>query len=620
MKSVRHIILFAICTGVFVVLSQAQPREQEPKPSSKGKDAVIRRADIVRTNATSLLYALAQGGNEIGSVFERVLVMAEVADALWPVDQDSARRILVRDFQEIDKLSAGPDSNSALVASQRRTLRRIVLSRIARHDPALASQLINNLPKEPPTADERARQRDGAATPNGEALLGLAQNLLSTDTKKAALLALASLPDGLSQRLRLFLNGLRAKDPGAADVVVDAALKQASTEHPGRLFDVMMLWDYVYQPKNFYLNGISWEREADEVRSGPSPVLQKRVLQFAVTAIMENLQQLPATLESESDRRLSQQQAGSIYSVIQQLLPNMQSDWPQGAVDLQQALARVQRDLQTIGQKPPERPENNEKSDSEGSLVEKLLEKASSASMGEGRDSLYLGASFKLLQLGKYEQAKTVAAKIDDLDRRQTILEPINFKLALELAEKGSLNEALTIVPQLKTPELRIDVLARVGNAFLAKGDAPSGFDAFTSAQSAASKAEPSVEIVAATLRVASGVLKNDSSRAAELIGLAIQIANKVKDDQSPWPLISPASNDPLSFTWKNSDGQGLQSVKTSYGRNGGLPALLSKLEFEEAVALAKNIKLKALSLAVQAAVCRAAIESTQVKTAAAQL
>ena len=104
------------------------------------------------------------------------------------------------------------------------------------------------------------------------------------------------------------------------------------------------------------------------------------------------------------------------------------------------------------------------------------------------------------------------------------------------------------------------------------------------------------------------------------MIGLAIQIANKVKDDQSPWPLISPASTDPLSFSWKNSDGEGLQSVKTSYSRSGGLPALLSKLEFEQAVALAKSIQSKALSLAVQAAICRAAIESTQDKIAAARL
>ena len=612
-------ILLAILMAVFVP-AQSQVRDQAVNSASKSNAADTKKADRLRTNAMSLLYSLAQSGNEIDSVFERVLVLAEVGDALWLVDQDQARKILVRDFQEIDKLSAGADRDRKVVENQTRTLRRIVLSRIARHDPALASQLIRSLPSEPPTEDDRARQRDGVSTVNGEALLGLAQGLLATDPKKAAFLGAASLQDGLSQRLRLFLIALRAKDPAAADALADAALKQAAGEHPARLFDVLMLWDYAYQPASFYLNGISWEREPGEARNHPSPLFQKRVLQFAVAAIIENLQQLPPRFESEHDRQFAQQQAGAIHSVIQQLLPSMQSDWPQGVADLQQAQARVQRDLQTLGQKPPERPAANERSESDVSVVDKLLERASSASMGQGRDSLYLEAAFKLLQLGKYEQAKQVAGKIDNLDQRQTIVDPINFKVAIELVEKDSLNEALSLADQIQRPELRIAALARVGKAFFAKGDSASGLGAIQSAQSLASKAEPAIEISAATLRVADAVIKEDPFRASELIGLAIQIANKVKDDQSPWSLMPAPSADPLNFSWKNAAGGGLESVKSSYSRTGGLAALLSKLEFEQGVALAKTARWKGFALAAQAAICRAAIESTQTKTASARL
>jgi hypothetical protein len=610
----ERVILFVIWTFTFLVSAESQQRDQKTKPTPKTNTAAAREAERLRTNATSLLYLLAQSGNEIESVIERVMVVSEVGDALWSVDQDYARSALIRSFQETDKLVAGADRDRERVASQKRALRRIVLSRIAKHDPALANRLIQSVPSEPLSADEKAMRRDGVSTPNGEALLGIAQNLLASDPKKAAALAGYALQDGLSQRLRHFLIALRAKDPAAAEALADAALRQASSQHPGRLFDVMMLWDYIYQPQIFYLNGISWEREGNESRSRPSPLLKRAVLQFAVSAIIENLQQLPASTQSDEDKRLLQQQIGSLYSVIQQLLPSMQADWPPGAIDLQQSLARIERELHAAGQKPPERPDTIDRSELSDSLVDGLLEKAAAASQGDGRDSLYLAAAFKLFQLGKYERAKEVAAKIDDLDRRSMLLDPINFQLAGELAEKGSLTDALSIAMRLKAPELRIDALARIGGALLAIGDAQ-GNDAINEAQSSASKADPTIEVCAATLRIAGVLITKDPQRAAEMMGLAIEIANKSKGDQSPWPLMSPANtSDPLNFSWKNADGGGLQSVKASYGRGAGLAILLSKLDFEQAVALAKGVKSKGFSLAVQAAICRAAIESTQGK------
>lgn len=610
-------ILFVICTLTFLVPAESQQRDQKTKQSSKTKAVATSEAERLRTDATSLLYALAQSGNEIDSVVERVMVVAEVGDALWSVDQDYARAVLIRSFKEIDKLSPGADRDRARAASQTRALRRIVLSRIAKHDPALASQLIHNLPSEPPTADEKAMQRDGVPTPNGEALLGIAANLLATEPKKAIALAAYSLQDGLSQRLRLFLIELRAKDPGAAGALVDAALRQASDQHPGRLFDVMMLWDYAYQPEAFYLNGISWDREPNETRYPPSPVLRRAVLQFAVSAIIENLQQLPASADSDQDNRLLQSQAGSLYSVIQQLLPTMQADWPQGAIDLQQALARIEQELQAAGQKPPERRQIKDKSEPSDSLVDGLLEKAAAASQGEARDSLYLGASFKLLQLGKYERAKEVAAKIDDADRRLMILEPINFSIAGQLIEKGNLNDASSMAYQLKAPELRISVLARIGRAFLERGDSQNGFATVTEAESSASKAEPTIEVCAATLRIAGALIKQDPMRASEMMALAIRIINKVKADENLWPLMSPSTpSDTLNFSWKNAGDGSLKSVKASYARNAGLADLLSKLDFDRAVSLAREIKSKGLSLAAQAAICRAAIESTQLRIA----
>lgn len=605
--------LFLLLTSTFLAPVLAQ-QQRDPKPKKSTRPAMSRDDEELRLSTVSFLHSLVQNANEIDSITERVRVLAEIGDAFWPVDQEQARTTLVRAFKEVEKLAPGSENDAERLATQKRALRRLVLARIARHDPPLANQLIHDLPNEVATPDEKAMQQQGVATPNADALLSLADNLLAKDPKRAAALAGYSLQDGLSQRLRLFLMRLRAKDSAAADALLGTAITQASAQHPGRLFDVMILWDYAYQPHDFYFNDIVWGRDNEPPQS-TSPALKKLVLAFAVTAIVENLQQLPVGVDSSQNKYLAQAHLASLHSVIQQLLPSMQVDWPRGSADLQQALVRVEQELRSNGQPLPSRP-SAEDADSETTVVDSLLEKAAAAPQGDGRDDLYLGAAFKLLQLRQYEKGKDVAAKIDNQERRAMILEPLDFRLAGELVDKNRLQEALTIANQLKTAELRITALARVGRSFIETGDSQSGVPALNAAQTLASKTDPSLELAAATLRVAAAFAKTDPIRASETITLAIQIVNKVKQDETPWALLAPAGNDDaLTLSWKNAPGGGLRSVKAAYPRNGGLADLLSKLEFHQAMSLAKAINRKALSLAAQAAVCRAAIESIDSKS-----
>lgn len=608
--------MFSLRVGLFLLLTSAcampvvsQQRNQKSKKSPNAKPALSREAEELRLSATSLLHSLAQSANEIENISERVRVIAEIGDAFWLIDPEQGRTTLVRAFKEIDKLSLGSDSDAERLATQKRTLRRLVLARIARHEPPLANDLIHELPKEIATADEKAMQHQGVTTPNADALLAIAEGLLAKDPKQAAAIAGYSLQDGLSQRLRLFLMRLRAKDSAAADALVGAALREAALQHPGRLFDVMVLWDYAYQPQDFYFNDVVWSRN-NEPRQNTSADLRRFVLAFAVNAIVENLQQLPAGGDAGQNKNLAQAHLASLHAVIQQLLPSMQADWPKGITDLQQALARVERELKNNGQSLPSRPPAEDEG-SEMAAVDALLEKAAAASQGDARDDLYLAASFKLLQLRQYEKGKEVAAKIDNPERRAMILEPLDFRLAGELVEKNRLQDALTLANQLKTAELRIASLARIGRAFIESGDSPTGLQTLNAAQSAASKTDPTLEASAATLRIASAFAKSDAERTSEVITLAIHNLNKVKQDETPWAILASFGNeDALSLSWKSVPGGGMRSVKTAYPRNGGLADLLSKLDFNQAVSLAKNVNRKTLSLAAQAAICRAVLES----------
>ena len=605
--------LYFLCKALVIVLTSvllppalAQQRAQKTK---KNQPAVSRENEELRLSAVSLLHSLSQSANEIDKLSERVRVLAEIGDAFWPVDADHARAVLLRSFKEIDKLSAGNDQETA--ASEKRELRNLVLSRIAKHEPALANQLVHDLTDEKPTRNETFIREQGIASPNAEALLEIAESMLDSDAKRAAALAAYSLQDGLSQQFRLFLIQLRAKDPVAADGLFRTALTEASKRHPGRLFDVLVLWDYAYQPQAFYFNGISWDREIDGPPFTTSAELRPMVLSFAVTAIIENLQQIPASGDTTQDRSLVLLKLGGLHSVIQQILPNMQADWPRGTADLQQALVRVEQELRDAGQSAPTAPRREDPAGLTNA-IDRLLEKAAEAPQGEVRDNLYLGAAAKCLPLGRYEKAKEIAAKIDDVEKRAMVLEPLNFLLARELIGKKNLQEALTVANQIKTPELRIVVLARLGRAFIDAGDAQSGVLALNAAQTLAGKADPSMEVVAAALRIAAAFANRDPIRTTEAVTLAIQITNKLKQEETPWILLSSvAAEDRFNLSWRNTGDGGMSFIKATLPAHGGMVDVLSKLEFNEAISLAKTINNKALSLTVQAAICRRAVLAT---------
>lgn len=605
------ITLVITLASPFPIPAQTQERTQKTR---KPQATLNREADELRSSAISVLHSLSQSANELDDLGERVRVLAEIGDAFWTIEPEQGRAVLIRAFKEIDKLSAASQSDAEKISSRKQRLRRFVLERIARREPSLVGQLVRDLPREIPTADEKARQLYGIATSNAEALLDIAEGLIASDPRRAAATASHSLQEGLSQRLRYFLIRLRARDSAVADVLVGAAVQKAAEQHPARLFDVMVLWDYAYQPPNFYLNGVSWNRERPETRHNTALDLRRSVLAFAVNAIVENLLQLTVEAKSPDERNVALQHVASLHSVIQQLLPTMQADLPQGAVELQQALARVEQELKTAGQSIPSRPPATD-SDSNVTTVDSLLERAADAPQGELRDSLYLAASFNLMQSNQYQRARDVAAKIDDAERRAMILEPLNFSMVGYLVEKNRLQEALSVADQLKMPALRVGSLVRIGRAFNDARDPQNGLATLNTAQALVGKADPTIELSAATLRLAAAFSQTDQLRLSEAITLAIHIINKTQEAETPWTLMRPASiDDSLGLVTRGNKDGGVTSIEFSYPSNGGLIQLLSKLDFNQGISLAKSINRKALSLAAQAAICRAAVESTQSK------
>lgn len=616
------LLLMLLCAHA---IAPAQQRDQRaaPRPDAKGN---VSDGDLLRLQAVALLNTLEQSAGDIKDVTERVRVLAEVGDALWSVDEDRARAVLTRAYEEVDKLTAESEADRERVSSRAEALRRMVLTRAAKHDAALAKRLTESILSAPPTAEQKWKQMFGVSPPNGDALLSVAGGLLASDPKQATTVAGYAVADGLTQRFRLFLISLREKDKEAADALAGAALRAASAQHPPRLFDVLVLWDYAYQPPGFYLGGISWSREKGEAPHVAPAALKQAVLRFAVSAILENLQQSSSGQDAGIETEIRQAQPALLYSVIQQLLPTVQSELPEGVAPLQAALATVEQELYRANQKLPERPRNRESSEEPAAGVEKLLERAADAPTAEARDDFYLGAALRLLQQRQFERAAETASKIEDPARRAMIADPISFNLAGELIEKGRLDEALTVTRKLTVPELQVAALARIGKAYFDREESVRGYDYLSEAQAVAGKSEPTVELCAATLSIASALATRDAPRAFEVIDQAIGMMEKVKAGEGIWALLSSSgTSGPLAvsnFSWKTTADGGLKSVKATYPRPAGLAEVLSQVarsDFGRTISLAREIQPKGLSLAVQAAICRASLQTAGAKAARKQ-
>lgn len=96
---------------------------------------------------------------------------------------------------------------------------------------------------------------------------------------------------------------------------------------------------------------------------------------------------------------------------------------------------------------------------------------------------------------------------------------------------------------------------------------------------------------------------------------------NKVKQNETPLSLMDPIADEDsllLNARYMAGGSRGIV-VRTSLPQAGGFADVLSRLDFNEAISLAKTVNKKPLALMLQASICRRVIESSQKEAQKAQ-
>src|SRR5262249_20575843 len=234
---------------------------KSPPAKSEEEDAVAAQRRIV---AISLLTSLADDAHSFRDQKLRARVQARAADALWDEDNDKARMLFRRAWQDAGAADAESNRNQSeeirrLQASGgpvalrgRPDVRNEVLRLVAKRDPKVGEEFLKTLEDE---AEKQAndaaadlRRNSSSASPSAAKRLQLARRLLDDGDIKGALQFATPALDQVNRDSITFLSALREKNAQAANQGFLGLLALAERDPASDANTVSGLSSYAFTP------------------------------------------------------------------------------------------------------------------------------------------------------------------------------------------------------------------------------------------------------------------------------------------------------------------------------------------------------------------------------------
>ena len=229
---------FLLLTHALAQSNEAQ-QKKPPAKESRAKEAQTKetrpKVFCDSSRAVSLVETQLSEAKMFEDVGRRLSVMTRAADLLWPYERESSREIFrqaydlaVKDFRDHENDPPPQGVGSTSLAVPRADQRFVVMTAIARRDPAWARQLAEAV------AEEKRREAEQSAGPTEsgrwrpgvtENTLYLAHSLLPVDRDTSIALARGTFGQPASYVLVDFLLKLAGADQRAGDSLYEEALR-----------------------------------------------------------------------------------------------------------------------------------------------------------------------------------------------------------------------------------------------------------------------------------------------------------------------------------------------------------------------------------------------------------
>ena len=509
-------VLYAVAVVVIVSLPQTARSQRKDKPVTKPAPQTKKPAEDL-THWKFFLDSLIIETRLVDPDEERPLLLAEVADAYWLVDQAQAKKLFT-------------DAFDAAVAHKNQPIAP-VLSKIARRDRALATELTKRLLE--------AKSEDSESAEN---LLRTARELFKTDPKYAIELAKRTAVLGPSMSGLSFLFEVARTDPAGAAEIYNAYIQHASRPRNSELRSLLWLAGYPFGYGEAYGGDSNDPMEFSGFMGvrvpglKPQPDLAAAYLRMVLGVITNTMKRATEAGNPDKDvlNALALFATSYLFPEVQRYLPDAEASW---SGLYRQALAGTPEDRraaieQRVRSIREVRARTSEQSDEEfaGTDAKEKLADIEKLPDTCSRDRAYAEAALAQSYAKDFTQARQVADRIENLELRDSVLQFTNYDEAAALLERGDFVRALERVEKVSAKEQRAVLYVRIASAALKKSDKPMVLDALNRARSLVRDSDNPQLQAGVLLSVGAVFAQFDASEATYVTRESVKAINRMED------------------------------------------------------------------------------------------
>lgn len=596
--------------------SSKEPKPAKTKPTKPGKaeaeDALAQQQRIV---AISLLTTLAEDAHSFRDQTLRARVQARAADALWDEDNQKARSLFRRAWDDAGAADAESSrkqseelrrlrvNGAPQVVHNRPDIRSEVLRLAAKRDAKLGEEFLKNLEeaKEKDAADAANELRNTtSASPSAAKRLQLARRLLQDGDIARALQFAAPALDEVNQDSINFLSALREKNAAAADQAFVGLLARAQQDPAADANTVSGLSSYAFTPFVYITFGPNGgANQMQERRDSQRPDLPANVRSafFRVAFDILLRPSPPPDQDHSTSGRFGK------FMIIRRLLPLFDEYEPERAANLRTQMAALAADV------PQEARNENNRALTRGIIpddpardsLDRMQERLDHARDSEEKDAIY--ADYAVALAGKGDpKAKDLVDKIEDSDTRKNVRGYVDFQFAQLAVRNKDIAEAVRLAKSGGLTGIqRIWVYTRTAR-FLIDNDRPRAVELLEAAATEARRISATdVDRPRALMAVATGMIQGDRVRAWEIIAEAVKAANATEDFTGEDSNVTSRLQTRQMVLMTNAASEDFDLL--------GAFRALARDDFQRSIELAKGFTAEAPRSLATLAIARAALE-----------
>ena len=457
---------------------------------------------------------------------DEIPLQARLADAVWPLDQSLAERLLSRSFDlTVVLLKQSADTDSTLTAADPQTLFAHITSIASKHDAKLEKKLKDRWQEATASLGEKDGNKP-KPDPVQLAYLLLTQsaNYLQSDEQKARQLFRQSVSLRMTQDHYFFLLNQRKRAPEITDALFSDTLDVLAQRPLSDANELLLLSSYLFSPDGSVtyvaISGYNTANVAANMSAVPkNPALAKRYLALLLVKVNANELVPPAVA----------------HFTLKNLLPQYQRLAPELLNDVYAKMATL---LSTVSKDDSSTFDAAHKgsnaSDSERVTDwEKRLEKTDKLDKEDWRDFEYFTILFSYLLPNKdFTRAFLVVSRISNQELREKSGDLVNLAA---LQAKMEQSETVSSISEsdcnkIKAPLLRVMALSSLGQARLKQKMTGDALRLFDQAVGEANQIKDDQDRLQAKLMLVQLSLNVDSSVGFERAAGAFKEINKFPD------------------------------------------------------------------------------------------